>query len=277
MSVYVVTGVSRGIGFEFLKQISADPQALFIGLVRNVAGTEKKVKAELGDRSNVHIVYADLTSHASLKQAAVDTAAVVGDRGVDYLIANAAYMSYFDGFDPIGALGNNPDELDKVAAAGFQANCVGNIHLFNNFIPLVKQGKVKKVIAITSGHADLDFINSLEVEVGALYAASKAALNVIVAKFNAQYKKEGVLFMSISPGVVDVGNLASVTPDQAQGLMGFLGKMAQYAPATFGEGKPNSSTPEESVKDVRATIERASIKSGFAGSFVSHWGTKQWV
>lgn len=62
------------------------------------------MKAELGDRSNVQIVYADLTSHSSLKQAAADTAAIVGDRGVDYLIANAAYMSHFDGFDPIGAL-----------------------------------------------------------------------------------------------------------------------------------------------------------------------------
>lgn len=107
--------------------------------------------------------------------------------------------------------GSNPEELEKVAAAGFQANCVGNIHLFNSFIPLVKQGNVKKIVAISSGHADLDFINSLEVEVGALYAASKAALNVIVAKFNAQYKKYGLLFMSISPGVVDVGQLSNGT------------------------------------------------------------------
>ena len=69
-----------------------------------MTGTQKKVKAELGDRSNVHILHADLTSHASLKKAAADTAAIVGDRGVDYLIANAAYMSHFDGFDPIDVL-----------------------------------------------------------------------------------------------------------------------------------------------------------------------------
>lgn len=69
-----------------------------------MAGADKKVKAELGDRPNVHIVHADLTSHASLKQAAAETAAIVGDRGVDYLIANAAYISHFDGFDPIGVL-----------------------------------------------------------------------------------------------------------------------------------------------------------------------------
>ena len=70
------------------------------------------------------------------------------------------------------------------------------------------KGKVKKVISVSSGHADLDFINKLEVENSSLYAASKAALNVIVAKFSAQYKKEGVLFTSVSPGVVEVGHFA---------------------------------------------------------------------
>jgi NADP-dependent 3-hydroxy acid dehydrogenase YdfG len=73
------------------------------------------------------------------------------------------------------------------------------------------KGKVKKVVTISSGHADLDFINDLEVKNSALYAASKAAMNVIVAKFNAQYKKDGVLFMSISPGVVEVGHFTNST------------------------------------------------------------------
>jgi NAD(P)-dependent dehydrogenase (short-subunit alcohol dehydrogenase family) len=68
------------------------------------------------------------------------------------------------------------------------------------------KGKVKKVIAISSGHADLDFINNFEVDGCGLYSASKAALNTIVAKYNAQYKKDGILFLSLSPGVVDVGH-----------------------------------------------------------------------
>lgn len=72
-------------------------------------------------------------------------------------------------------------------------------------------GKAKKVITISSGHADLDLVNSLEIENSALYAASKAAMNIIVAKFSAQYKKDGVLFVSISPGVVEVGHFANGT------------------------------------------------------------------
>jgi len=102
--------------------------------------------------------------------------------------------------------GDKVEELEEVSTRLFETNVVGNIHLFNLFVPLVKKGNVKKVITISSGHADLDLINSLEVENSALYAASKAAMNVIVGKYNAQYKKEGILFVSLSPGVVEVGH-----------------------------------------------------------------------
>ena len=60
--------------------------------------------AELGDRANVHILHGDLISYASLKEAAADTGKIVGERGIDYLVANGAFLSFFDAFDPIGAL-----------------------------------------------------------------------------------------------------------------------------------------------------------------------------
>ena len=87
-----------------VKQISEDPKNLVVSLVRNKVATEKKVAAELGDRSNVYILHGDLTSYASLKQAAADTAKIVGERGIDYLVANGAFLSFFDAYDPIGAL-----------------------------------------------------------------------------------------------------------------------------------------------------------------------------
>lgn len=104
---------------------------------------------------------------------------------------------------------NKIEELEDVASKFTQTNIIGNIHLFNLFLPLVLKGNVKKVIAISSGHADLDLINNVGIEVSALYSAFKAATNVIVAKFSAQYKKDGVLFMSMSPGAVDVGHYDS--------------------------------------------------------------------
>ena len=74
-------------------------------------------------------------------------------------------------------------------------------------MPLILKGKAKKVICISSGMADLDMVNSLELDTGALYSVSKAAMNVVTGKFNAQYKKDGVLFISICPGMVDVGRI----------------------------------------------------------------------
>lgn len=59
---------------------------------------------------------------------------------------------------------------------------------------------------ISSGHADLDLISRHEVDVSGPYSLGKAAMNVVVAKFHAEYAKDGVLFMSISPGMVDTGH-----------------------------------------------------------------------
>ncbi|KAJ5201750.1 uncharacterized protein N7498_006413 [Penicillium cinerascens] len=257
MSVYVITGVSKGIGFEFLKQLSEDRQNLVIGLVRDKAATEKKIAAEL---------------YATLKQAAADTAEIVGERGVDYLVANGGLVPYLDTYGPIGALSDKVEEVEAVSSQLLQTNVVGNIHLFHLFHPLIMKGKVKKVITISSGMADLDLINDCDVDIGALYAASKAAMNVIVAKFSAQYKKDGVLFLSISPGLVEVGLYADATPEELQGMSGFVGKLVTYAPHFKGP-----ITPEESVRYVRLTWEKASIEDGFGGAFVSHLGNKQWV
>ncbi|KAF6234059.1 hypothetical protein HO173_007889 [Letharia columbiana] len=210
MSVYVVTGVSKGIGFEFLRQIWEDQKNLVVGLVRDKAATEKKIAAELGDRHNIHILHADLTKYASLKQAAADTAETIGERGIDYLVANGALVPYLDTYGPIGALSDKVEEVDAVSSQLSQTNVVGNIHLFHLFLPLVLKGKVKKVLTICNIWTFL--------------------------------------------------------------LMGFMGKLVTYAPHFKG---PIS--PEESVRHVRSTWEKASIEGGFGGAFVSHLGNKQWV
>lgn len=53
--------------------------------------------------------------------------------------------------------------------------------------------------------ADLDLVNDFAIKISAPYAISKAAMNLAVAKFNAQYKQDGVLFLSISPGFAETG------------------------------------------------------------------------
>lgn len=96
--------------------------------------------------------------------------------------------------------------ITKTLRDVFEVNVIANVHLINLFLPLILKGQAKKVIAISSGLADTEFTNQYEVTPGFLYSASKAALNMIIAKYNAQYKREGVLFLAISPGLVEVGH-----------------------------------------------------------------------
>lgn len=63
-----------------------------------------------------------------------------------------------------------------------------------------------------------------------------------------------------------------VSQEELQVLTEFGGKIAKWAPHWKGP-----ITPQESVEKMRAVIEKASIEGGYAGSFVSHFGDKQWV
>ncbi len=202
--------------------------------------------------------------------------------------------------------GENPKGLEEHLHKLIDTNVTGNIHFYNLFMPLVLKGKVKKVICISSGMADLEICNSLELETGSLYSLSKGAMNVVTAKFNAQYKKDGVLFLSICPGMVDVGNInpaertnnpplpppfprslvsfikiqsdqsdefsCTVTPHQLAGLQSMLGKFMQYAPHFKGPA-----TPEVFIRAVINVWENASIEKGDGGAYLSHLGNKQWL
>lgn len=93
-----------------------------------------------------------------------------------------------------------------------RTNVLGNIHLFNYFMPQVLKGKVKKVVFISSGMGDMDFAKDYDIHESPLYSASKSAMNMMAAKFSARYRQEGVLFLSICPGMVDVGHFDAGKP-----------------------------------------------------------------
>ncbi|KAL4976426.1 hypothetical protein BDW66DRAFT_134948 [Aspergillus desertorum] len=270
MPSYLVTGVSRGIGFEFLRQLSADPNNLVIGLVRNKPATEVKVAQEL-KRENIRIVEGDLADYDSLKRAAEAVKEIT--RSLDYLIANAAIISSWSAYDGLGDLATkDPAKLDEDILTSINTNVLGNIHLFALFLPLIKNSPIKKVITITSGMADLDFIAQYNIAVAAPYSISKAAMNAAVAKFSAQYRKDGILFLALSPGLVDTGHHEDATPEQLAEAGKMMQQFATYAPAFKG---PIS--PAESVGFLLDVIERAHVDRGYAGGFLSHYGNKQWL
>ncbi|KAI5863713.1 NAD(P)-binding protein [Durotheca rogersii] len=274
MPSYLITGASRGIGFEFLRQLSEDPSSIVIGLVRDKASTVKKVASELGGRSNIHILQGDLINYASLKKAAEDTSKITGG-SLDYLIANGAVVSSnLSTHSTLFKLGDNPKALEDDLRLFYDTNVVANIHLFNLFIPLIRRGSVKKVIAISTGMADVDLVTKFDIATAAPYALSKVGLNLVVAKYSAEFRSEGILFMSISPGLVNTSHndVTQMTDEQRQSFGAMAAKFATYAPNFKG-----GITTEESVNLVLKVINNASVERGDGGSFVSQFGNRQWL
>ena len=211
MPSHIIVGASRGIGYGFLEQLSKDPANTVIALVRNLEATQKKVDAD--GLKNVTILQADLTDYNSLLAAAKQASSLLPDGAVDYLWNNAAYIShstanrFFDEYTPE----EWPEVLEELQTS-FSTNVFGIIGAINAFIPLVLKSSVKKVITISTGLADDSLTSKLGIWESATYSASKAAVNTIVAKWDARYRSQGVLFLALSPGLVYHGQEGSYCP-----------------------------------------------------------------
>lgn len=53
---------------------------------------------------------------------------------------------------------------------------------------------------------DEQLVVEYEVFEGAPYSISKSAMNMVTAKFQAEFKKEGIIFMGVCPGTVNTGH-----------------------------------------------------------------------
>lgn len=267
MPSYVVTGASRGLGYAWITHLASIPGNTVVTIVRNKKATEERLAKD--DISNIHVFSTDVTDLQAVKKAAEETSKITKG-SLDILIHNAAVVSERSGF--ITPLDDSPEEFDKDLLESFNANVIGTAHVVNAFLPLVRKGKAKKIIVISSGMADLDIINRFDIAIAAPYSISKAASNALVAKYHAALgKSEGILFLSLSPGLVDTREGKPLSEEEIKGGQAMGAKFAEYAPHFTG---PIS--PQESVEFQIKVIERATVKE-FGGAFVSHFGDQQWL
>ncbi|KZV96957.1 NAD(P)-binding protein [Exidia glandulosa HHB12029] len=264
MPSYVVAGASRGLGLEFVVQLAAKGNEVF-ALARNP--DQSKGLQELKGKPGVTILKADITDPVSLRAAAEQVAKATGG-GLDVLINNAAWFSEKNAFLQIDDYPTDQELIDDFKLS-FETNVLGPILTTNIFIPLLLKGKTKKVLSLSTGVADPAFVLKSEFPYGVAYGIAKTGVEMANVKYAIKYKKDGLVFLAISPGVVNTA-LEPPPPEVIPKLQEMVTAFQKVAPHFTGP-----ITPTESVNLMLGVLDRTTIEE--SGSFVSHLGTRDWL
>ncbi|KAJ5415112.1 NAD(P)-binding protein [Penicillium sp. CMV-2018d] len=256
MPSYLVTGAARGLGYALVKVLASDPTNTVLALARNKKAAEDSLATD--GISNVHVIAADITDETALKAAAREANAILGGKGLDVLINNAAYISEKTALTSIPDQESDLQKIIEDTQRSIDVNVFGSLKVTIAFLDLVRQ----------------DMINEIKLSNAVPYAISKGALNVMVAKLSASYSDQGILFMSLCPGRVDTtkGFMPEFTEVDLARIKSIETKFEKYAGGNYV-----ASPPEASARSVLAAISRQSLAGGFGGSFYSHNGTKRWT
>lgn len=187
--VYFVSGGNRGIGFQFVKLLSSNPENTVIASARDPAkATELQALAD--SQKNVKIVKLDVSDKASVDALDAQLEDVAKD-GIDVLIANAGISQ-----SVLPAI----DTAEEVYLRHYRTNVLGPIFLTKALYPYLKLKETKH----------LTYVSSLAGSIGGFipftssaYGQSKAALNYSIKEISFELGAEGFTAVAMQPGLVD--------------------------------------------------------------------------
>jgi NAD(P)-dependent dehydrogenase (short-subunit alcohol dehydrogenase family) len=205
MTTILITGASRGIGLEFVKQYSKE-DASIIACCRNPdsANVLNAIAKESGGKVRVQPL--DVANKDSIAALAV----ALDGQPIDIVINNAGIS---------GPRKQSAGEIDPEGWLDtFRVNTVAPVLVAQALRKNVKLGHDKKIVVITS------MMGSTEDHGGGMYAyrSSKAALNNAMRGLAREWAKDGIVVGILHPGWVrtDMGgkNAAVAVEDSVKGL-----------------------------------------------------------
>jgi NAD(P)-dependent dehydrogenase (short-subunit alcohol dehydrogenase family) len=192
----LITGASRGIGFEFARQY-AEQGWIVYATARKPLADYAELTALAAKYSNVRFEQLDVVDAASVAALVQRLAGAP----IDVLINNAGDTDEFRG--------QMFPQLDQARFSYLmELNAQGPIRVTEALYPNVLAGTQKKVVAISS------LAGSFAAKGGGMpggywYKASKAALNMMMLTLSADVASKSVIVACLSPGQVDTHNYAA--------------------------------------------------------------------
>ncbi|GIM95030.1 SDR family NAD(P)-dependent oxidoreductase [Paractinoplanes toevensis] len=181
MTITLITGANKGIGFETARQLRDLGHVVYLGA--RDADRGEKAAAAIGAR----FVRLDVTDDASANDALATIGSAEGQ--LDVLVHNA------------GILADGP--LDGPSALrAFDTNAVGIVRVTEAALPLLRKSSNPTVVTVSSSAGSFWAVNNPDRPEFhlplALYSASKAAATMLTV----QYAKSqpGIKFNAVEPG-----------------------------------------------------------------------------
>ncbi|PCG89117.1 hypothetical protein PENOC_107970 [Penicillium occitanis (nom. inval.)] len=264
MSSYAITGASKGIGLEFVRQLAADTSNTVLAIVRNPKATD--ISEVASKYSNVHVIKGDVTDPKSILDAASSASAITGGK-LDVLIHNSnAVDSAAIALSP-SQFPFDAEAVPKMFEPSIATAIYGGLWATNAFLPLIEKGNQKKIVHISTAMALPDFINKTGVSYAVAYSVAKAGMNVQVAKYAAELAPKGIKVLALSPGWVDTWE-GEKTAEVVQA--------DEFMLKQFQVGYPNLKgkiLPDESVRKCLQVIGNLDERS--SGLLLSHNGDQE--
>jgi NAD(P)-dependent dehydrogenase (short-subunit alcohol dehydrogenase family) len=194
--VAVVTGASRGIGYQAAKGFAA-AGAHVIAVARTVGGLEELDDAIRKLGGTATLVPLDLQDYPAIDR--LGEAIFKRWKKLDVLLANAGALGQ------LSPLGHVPPKVwDEVLAV----NVTANWRLIRSLDPLLRRSDAGRAIFVTSGAAERcrPFWGP--------YSVSKAALNALAHTYAQEVKNTAVRVIAVDPGKTRTAMRAKAMPGE---------------------------------------------------------------
>ncbi|XP_070809263.1 C-signal-like [Pituophis catenifer annectens] len=236
----LVTGSDRGIGLGLVKrflELPYPPKWVFATTL-DLEGKETKELRELVCKyPNLVVLQLDVTKLESIQAAQKEVQKCVGEGGLTILYNNAGVWDFND------LQTENAKDMMRV----YSVDAIGPLQMSQAFLPLLKKAARRSpcqglstskaaIINMSSIAASIELMAGFEQFKMIGYRCAKAALNMLTKCQSLGYSADGIMSVTMHPGLVKTANspVPEISVEEStQGIITVLPKLCEEDNGTF--------------------------------------------